>query len=616
MKNKSLKKLLNCTFWTGLGFCLISAASLRADTLVTFSVDMSTNIANLTFTPGTDTVSVNGSFAGWGTAVLLVQEGGGTVYTNTVDDTTDANGAVMTYKYINSHAGLPNGGYEGLSDGNNRAVILPSVSGSSLVLPTPFFGDAGAPTFINTVTFKVDMSQQINLGAFTNGGPNASTVTANGTFNNWGTAFVGTLTNDPSIIVTNILPNLTQVVTSNVFTGIFMETNSPYQNMGYKFVANGSYEGTPKLNDGGNRFYTGSNNTPVIMPIVLYNDAPFAPPCTVAFQVDMSLVALTDTNFNPASVTINGDVIAPNGWGGTPCTNDPTAANTNIYTVNVVQTLGQGSTATYQYRYTEKSNGNIMYDHLNGANGGQGNRTFAVPQVSSTNVLVVFNDASYDDYLLQPTPVFFSVNMSNAVEYPSGTFNPDTDNVYVNGEFLGWYAWGGGINPAPAPAGTQMFPQGSTLIYTNTQILPAGTTAEIIYKYGIDPAGANNGPLDDEAGVGDNHERVVRATAFNPYVFPTDTFGYQYVEPYFSVSSNWAGNLTVGPVSGGSVPVTWLGRPGARLQVAGNVTGAWQTIVATDGTNWSIGFSSTNGFVSETNYPTSGTGTFFRLIKK
>jgi len=50
--------------------------------------------------------------------------------------------------------------------------------------------------------------------------------------------------------------------------------------------------------------------------------------------------------------------------------------------------------------------------------------------------------------------------------------------------------------------------------------------------------------------------------------------------------------------------------------VAGNVTGAWQTIVATDGTNWSIGFSSTNGFVSETNYPTSGTGTFFRLIKQ
>jgi len=603
MKIKSAKKLLYCSFGAGLGFCLLGAVSLKADTLVTFSVDMGTNILNNTFTPGGDTISVHGSFDGWTTGVTLVQEGSGTVYTNTVDDTTDANGGVLTYKYVNSHTGT---GYENLSDGNNRAVVLPSVSGSSLVLPTPFFGDAGQQYVVNNVTFQVDMSEQIVLGYFTNG---TGTIQVSGTFNGW-TPASGALTRDTSIVI----PEPGGVLTSNVYTGTFTSVAvSSNAAMGYKFVMNGNYEGSPILSDGANRFYT-MTSTPITFPVVFYADTPYsaALPPLVSFSVDMSIVVLTDTNYNPASVTVNGDLM---GWGGVPMTNNPSAANTNIYT-SAGYYDAVGASVNYQFRYTLlSSSSSIVYDHANGANGGGGNRLFVVPNVTSTNVYAVFNDAELNDYLTQPTPVLFSVDMNGAVGTDSHTFDPSQDAVYINGTFANWYAWESGSAPAPAPPGYQMVEQGLTTIYTNTIIIPAGNTPEVIYKYGMDPAAAYGGPLDDEGGFGLNHVRAVRATAFNPYVMPTDKFGNQYAEPYFSSSSRGGGNLTIGAPSGGSVPVTWLGRPGAHLQVTSDlVSGSWQDLIATDGTNWTVGYSSTNGFVSQTNWPASSKA-FFRLVK-
>jgi hypothetical protein len=121
--------------------------------------------------------------------------------------------------------------------------------------------------------------------------------------------------------------------------------------------------------------------------------------------------------------------------------------------------------------------------------------------------------------------------------------------------------------------------------------------------------------LDDEAGFGANHFRVVRSTALIPYPMPTDTFGNQYGEPLFSAISTGGANLNVGNPVSGKVPVVWLGRPGAHLQVTTNLlSGTWQDMIATDGTNWTSGYSSTNGFVSQTNWP-AGCMTFFRLVK-
>jgi hypothetical protein len=108
---------------------------------------------------------------------------------------------------------------------------------------------------------------------------------------------------------------------------------------------------------------------------------------------------------------------------------------------------------------------------------------------------------------------------------------------------------------------------------------------------------------------------VVRSTAINPYTMPTDTFGTQYGEPLFSATSTAAASLRVGTPVSGKVPVSWLGRPGAHLQVSTNLSsGMWRDLFETDGTNWNSGPSSTNGFVSQTNWPASSKA-FFRLVK-
>lgn len=588
------------------GFLLCAAGIVTAQaasSIVTFSVDMATNIANGTFTNGVNAINVRGTFNGWaGTQTPLIQVGSSTVYTNTVNNTTDANGAVMFYIF-----NIDGSSYEQTADFNNRAVQLPSTSGASLVLPTPFFADSGAHVSHN-VTFQVDMSQQIALNNFTNGG--GQIVEVRGNFNGWGGGS-NVLTLDQSILRTNQFG----LVTSNVYTGVVSVSASPNAAMDYKFVYDpptNSYEGVTAVNadGGGNRFFMASGDQ--VRPVVDYSDAPFAPIAQVTFSVDMTIVKLTDTNFNPSSVTINGDVM---GWGGVSVTNNPAASNTNIYSATFP--IGSGTTANYQYRYTQLSTGNTVYDHFQGANGGNNNRAYLVPNVASINVpTVFFNDASLNDYLLQDTPVSFTIDMNGAVGTDLHVFNATQDTVYINGQFANWYAWASGVNPAPAPPGYQLFetPAGSG-IYSNTIIIPKGSTVSFSYKYGIDIGGINGGPADDEAGFAQNHFRVVRATGFNPYPMPRDKFGVQYGEPFFGFGTAGAANLSVGAPVAGKVPVTWLGRPGAHLQVNSSLTGgAWSDVAGTDGTNNVTGSFGTNGFVSQTNWPASGNG-FFRLVK-
>jgi hypothetical protein len=604
-------KSRNRVLLAGAAICVASMMVAQASsTFVTFSVDMSTNVLLGTFVPGTDVIAARGTFNGYGT-FNLVQDTSQLpeyIYTNTVNDTSDANGGELQYKFYDSNASSV--GWENPATGQNRAALLPSTSGASLVLPTAFFSDAGAPV-TNLVNFQVDISQQVNLGNFV---PGTSSVEVRGFFNSW-TGGATPLTQ--SAITVPGEP------AGSVWTGSYLVAGSPGGAEAFKYVIQpGTGWDSPasvNQNGGGNRYFA---NVAQTLPVVNFSDSPFSLQfCTNIFSVDMSAVVLTDTNFNPASLTINGSF---NGWGsGVTMTNNPTAANTNIYSNSQTILSGAGSPVYYQFRYTQLSNpANIVYDHLNGINGGSGNRTFVEPlSITFTSVpAVFFNDAALDDYLTQPTPVFFSVDMTSAVGVNSDlghAFNPSADNVYINGQFANWYAWANGANPSPAPAGFQLIEQGLTapFIYTNTIIIPAGTPVGFAYKYGMDPNATGGGPDDDEAASGVNHYRVVRSTAFNPYVMPTDTFGNMYDEPFFSVNSTGGADLSVGTPVAGKVPVTWLGRPGAHLQVKSDlVSGSWQDLAATDGTNWTAGSSSTNGFVSQTNWPASSKA-FFRLVK-
>jgi len=376
-------------------------------------------------------------------------------------------------------------------------------------------------------------------------------------------------------------------------------------------------------NTGNASVTTTSPNQPVLFQLDLPNgryQALVVPPVTnrVVFAVDMTSQIRIGA-FNPAtdSVFVSGDFNGSGGvWPGTGpgallLTNRPPylgGGDTNIY-YGTNTFAGSPGTVPSNYKFTDND------PILAGSNGYEqgGNRSFALLTTSGLLRLPVVSFGNYDasEYLPVDTAVLFSVDMNNAVDIYSYPFNPATDSVYINGQFVNWYPWW-----ATAPAGYQMIQKGATTIYTNTIIIPAGTPVAFGYKYGLDPGNYYGGPEDDEAGFLMNHYRVVRSTALNPYPMPTDTFGNQYGEPYFDAGSTDGGNLTVGTPLAGKVPVSWLGRPGAHLQVRTNLSiGTWQDISATDGTNWISGSSSTNGFVSQTNWP-AGSGAFFRLLKR
>jgi hypothetical protein len=639
-------RVLTVLLLCGAGIMTARAAS---STIITFSVDMATNLAAGTFNPppgGSDVVSVFGSFNGYANpGLVLVQEGDSTIYTNSYNDTSDANGTTVAYRF------LIDGNVEPLSCYDNRAWYLPTTSGASLVLPTPFYGGDGPVVAIN-VKFQVDMSEEIELGNFIPA--NGDTVVIAGSFNGWSPTSGGQyiLTNDPSILITNnnFAP---PIIESNVYTTMVPVTTCANTSTGsgglavtneiqeWQYVEMPQYSwggAGPANNDqSGNRFFL--DNTNQTLPLVTFNDAVFSPLATVNLSVDMSGVAAYDTNFEPNSVTAWGTF---NGWAsGVQLTNSLSAPNTNLYSATI--SMGEGTAYILQFRYTNTYIGGWVYDYAqdggpNAADDNNYRRIIDLPVTSTlleTNLSYYFNDLAPDDYLPTAIPVLFSVDMTNAVGTDGHAFIPGTDGLYINGMFgigspsepaggvaQNWYQWSGGLDPVTAPQGFEMEEVGSSTIYTNTIYLPAGTPVALSYQYGMDPGGFNGGPLEDEAPVEAVHYRAVRTTGFSPYVMPMDTFTNQpYVEPFFSTGNIGAngnlagGNLTVGALTGGKVPVSWLGRPGARLQVSTSLNSpVWETLAATDGTNWTAGYSSTNGFVSVTNWPSSGDA-FFRLVK-
>jgi len=636
-----MKKILNAA-GAGLLYLLFATSSVKASsTILFFGVNMATNLANGTFNPpapagtGTDAVYVNGTFYGWsGSGVQLVQEGSSTIWTNSFNDTGDQNGKVVSYRFD------INGTYESTASWDNRGAELPATSGASLNLPIPYYGDVGLGQIIN-VTFQVDMSEEIELGHFV---PGTDQLDVRGSFNGWGNAG-DYLTNDPAIVVTNYP---TGVVESNVYVGTFPITTGaevsgvPATNafMEWKAVEDpsGSWEspGPADANDAGNRFFT--DNTNQVLSAVSFGDLTYAPLANVTLNVDMSGPIKYDPNYVSNSVTVWGTF---NNWAaGVPMSSEP-APNTNIFTTTV--SMPEATAVIIQVRYTNtlvaanNPTAPWVYDYVDDAvyNNNE-RRTVTLPITSttlSTNIPAFhFLDLALDDYLPQNTPVLFSVNMANAVATNGYVFNQGSDGVYINGMFANgggtpypqaWYAWAGGITPVSAPAGYQMIEEGSSSIYTNTIVIPAGTPIAVSYQYGMDPSQQNGGPLEDEAVSGANHFRVIRSTASGMYVMPVDQFtNGPYVEPLFApgniyenMSTLGGGDLSVGAVSGGKVPVTWLGRPGAHLQSATTVNGPWTDIPATDGTNWTNGVSTVNGLLSETNWPVANGMALFRLVK-
>jgi hypothetical protein len=612
-------RLFKSGLWAFLLLC--GALAVQASSIVTYTVDMSERISSSNFDPAVNQVQVKGSFDGWGAGKVLTNDPSGAntnLFFGTITNTTELNGYPTEYKFYNSRDGQWDDGAVNNS-GKNRNARLPSLSGASLVLPIVFFGDKG-PQVTNTVTFRVDMAQQVNIGAFS---PNAHTLSARGTLNGWGSSF--TLTNDPSIQVTQ--PG--GIITSNVYVGTCPVSSGTNGSVEFKYaftdgIGTSWEEASPTnaVENDKNRFLINIGDQ--VLPIVYYKDVVFDAALTndVTFQVDMTAQIFAG-NFNPGAgntAEVRGSF---NGWAApVSLTNDLAAPNTNIYStvLRIVDT--RGGQIAYKFTY---SNPGVNWESgtpkLTTRDTGPNdyNRVFNLTTnlgVTANVVLptVMFDDKKLNDYLAVDSMVAFSVDMNGAVGTDSHVFDSNQDTVWINGEFANWYIWWGQLNAVAGNPQYQMFPAGGG-IYTNTILVPHGKRVSMGYKYGIGNGAIGDlGPKDNEAPSGQDHHRAVRSTATGLYTMPQDKFGNQYGEPFFDPLAKAGGQLKVGAPSAGSIPISWLGRPGAHLQSATSIAGPWISHTNTDGSYWSNGVATTNGLMSVTNWPASGT-TFFRLTK-
>jgi len=563
------------------GLLLCSAAAACASTLVSFQVDLTAQAA--TFNPtNSDRVQLRGSLSelgSWGVGPWLTNNAAGSspyLFTTTLSF-AEANATQVQYKYVIIPYGDTNLADWSHGEGNipgsgNRLFQL---AGGAQNLPLDYFSNQstltppGAP-----VTFQIDMTAQVNAGNFKwTTGDSVEVRGASGGLGSWGSNVA--LTND----ATASNPNL--------FSGTFILSEVSGYTEFYKFVmvtTSTTWEGLSGLDvePGGNRFFSLDYSGVTLAP-VYFNDIAPAPleDVDVTFSVDMSAQILQG-GFDPSQDTA-GLAGSFQGWNstGNPLTNNPYASNTNIY--STVIHFHDFSTAleSYKFVYYGGTHSGTVWESPTSTGGG--NRSFNLGTNATLALPVVFfNDVDVVDLLKADTWVTFSVNMTNAVGTDSTAFDPATSTVWLNGVFGTWWSW------SSNPAQWQMTnnPAGSE-VYSLDVLFPAGSSLVVTYKYGL------NGS-DNEAAQNKNHIRYIRSVGH--YAMPLDTFGAQTVESSF-------GNLTATLSPDGKVLVSWLGRPGVRLQTQSYLGSVdWFEHAETDG-------------LSSTNWTASGKDLYFRLVK-
>ena len=417
-----------------------------------------------------------------------------------------------------------------------------------------------------------------------------------GTFNNWGAA-----------------TNLTGLG-SGVYSNTVVDTyDTPPGPMEFKFQSpQDSWSdinfGVDFGNGGGNGSAPLANSNQSL-PVVLdlpdgryYVGAPQVPSTSsVTFQVDMTVPILLGnfTNGNPNNtVSVTGSFAD---WSnGLLMTNNPTLSGqaSNVY-VCVVPDVSFGE-ITYRF-------------NINGTSG-----TGPIPLSSESKYrtaditnsiqvlpVVYYDDLSIYDYVITPTLVKFSLYITNGTPDVYGyCFQKGSDSLFV-------------IYPIPSgpwpwcipcfPSFPELYEVGNSDVYTNSILIPSGSSISLSYQYGMDES-------NDENGYGANHVREIR-NAGPTYDLPQDVWsctvlrpgnGNPYPNPGIA-STNIVepdyGYLKIGQPSGGTIPITWLGRPGVFLENASDLTnGSWNINPGTSATQ-------------STNWPVSGDAQFFRLKK-
>ena len=227
----------------------------------------------------------------------------------------------------------------------------------------------------------------------------------------------------------------------------------------------------------------------------------------------------------------------PSWSGGFTLTNNPNAANTNIFSGVAAVTDPPGT--------VEHDKFVLNNSYETPADLGGNNRSYTVTSASNQTAPLV----GYDD--LRANDVSNGQYNSNLSGQHGGRgwdgqpclgSSAGGDIVYVNGPWQTPSSWEwGSLADALSPEVS------NTNIWSISVLFPAASSLAVTYKYGIND-------VDDESGFGNNHIRYIRQ--MGNYTMPVDTFGTQTVEPVVGYLTN--------SVSGGRVTLTWNGRPGVR----------------------------------------------------
>jgi len=258
----------------------VSSVSVPANRAITFSIDLSRQIAAGTFSASSSSVEVWGTFNDWGnfTNKYSLTNNGSGIYSGTFV-VPGANGATSRYKFVTFD------GNNTLSwePGSDRVLVM-GANGQAINLSVAYLGE------VRPVNFSVNMGVQVALGRFTHGTDKVF-VAGNDVAGGWNT---GT--------------ELTRVGSTDVYSDTIFVSNMGGVSSSYKFRVNNSlgYEGDvnpdPALDT---RIFTlGVRDVAQANPEVYFNNLNAVPANrTVTFAVDMSIQQALG-KFDPALGTV------------------------------------------------------------------------------------------------------------------------------------------------------------------------------------------------------------------------------------------------------------------------------------------------------------------------
>ena len=184
---------------------------------ITFQVDMQIAAQQGLFNPVSDYVETMGSFNNWATTgVILTNVPGTTNYAGVLTSSSLDIGTAVNYKYTIDGSGGTWEGNVGTGGGQNRIV---TVTNTTQTFPFDYWNNVTNPGLSYVVNFAANVAVEDAYGVFT---PGSDSVFVNGDWNWSGAAM-----------------QLTQVGSSDLYTGAVSLAYSPGTTVNYKYTIDG-----------------------------------------------------------------------------------------------------------------------------------------------------------------------------------------------------------------------------------------------------------------------------------------------------------------------------------------------------------------------------------------